>query len=181
VITGDLCLAIGVLATVLRAGHHQDQEAPFECGSADTRPRHQRHSVILLVALLFIVFDIESVFIYPGRVLRDCSARTGLVRLFRDCSFMATSPSARKSGARARWSSARDETPHRLLVSSPDGNVPESPRLGGEEQNIPSWSTRLGESNRVLRREPLQRARLGAQTIFPVPKKRSSPPAAGME
>ncbi len=38
------------------------------------------------------------------------------------------------------------EIPHRLLVLKPEGNVPESPRLGGEEQNIPVLVTRLGES-----------------------------------
>ena len=73
-ITGVLCLAIGVLATVLGPRRiTRVKESPFECGSPTTGSEHQRHSVkFYLVALLFIVFDIESVFIYPwGALLRD--------------------------------------------------------------------------------------------------------------
>src|SRR5438270_12778493 len=73
-ITGVLCTAIGVLATVLGPRRITAiKETAFECGSPSTGDPHARHSVkFYLVALLFIVFDIESVFIYPwGALLRD--------------------------------------------------------------------------------------------------------------
>src|SRR4051794_41658278 len=73
-ITGVLCLAISVLASVLGPKRLTlIKESAFECGSPSTGDPHARHSVkFYLVALLFIVFDIESVFIYPwGALLRD--------------------------------------------------------------------------------------------------------------
>src|SRR5205814_9553775 len=73
-LTGVLCTAIGVLATVLGPRRiTRIKETAFECGSPSTGDPHARHSVTFyLVALLFIVFDIESVFIYPlAPLLRD--------------------------------------------------------------------------------------------------------------
>src|SRR5438045_9561600 len=77
-LTGVLCTAIGVLATVLGPRRiTRIKETAFECGSPTTGDPHSRHSVkFYLVALLFIVFDIESVFIYPwGAMLRDFAAQ----------------------------------------------------------------------------------------------------------
>lgn len=48
----------------------QRKMTPFECGiepSSDTR--HRSTVKFFLVALLFIIFDIEAVFIYPWAVL----------------------------------------------------------------------------------------------------------------
>jgi NADH-quinone oxidoreductase subunit A len=76
-VAGVLCLAIGVLATRLGPRRiTRIKETAFECGSPTTGDPHARHSVkFYLVALLFIVFDIESVFIYPwGALLRDFQA-----------------------------------------------------------------------------------------------------------
>jgi NADH-quinone oxidoreductase subunit A len=76
-LAGVMCLAIGVLATVLGPKRITNiKESAFECGSPSTGDPHARHSVkFYLVALLFIVFDIESVFIYPwGSLLREFSA-----------------------------------------------------------------------------------------------------------
>src|SRR3954470_12479648 len=73
-VAGVLCLAIGVLATRLGPRRiTRIKETAFECGSPTTGDPHARHSVkFYLVALLFIVFDVESVFIYPwGALLRD--------------------------------------------------------------------------------------------------------------
>ena len=42
---------------------------PFECGSESTGGRHVKMSVkFYLTAILFVVFDIESVFIYPWAI-----------------------------------------------------------------------------------------------------------------
>jgi NADH-quinone oxidoreductase subunit A len=46
------------------------KSSPFECGSDPIGSAHDRFGVkFYLVALLFIVFDIEAVFIYPWAVL----------------------------------------------------------------------------------------------------------------
>jgi NADH-quinone oxidoreductase subunit A len=73
-LAGVLCVAIGLAATYLGPRRiTRIKESAFECGSPSTGDPHARHSVkFYLVALLFIVFDIESVFIYPwGALLRD--------------------------------------------------------------------------------------------------------------
>jgi NADH-quinone oxidoreductase subunit A len=42
---------------------------PFECGSESVGSAHQRFAVkFYVVALLFIVFDVEAVFLYPWAV-----------------------------------------------------------------------------------------------------------------
>jgi NADH-quinone oxidoreductase subunit A len=46
------------------------KSSPFECGSEPIGSAHDRFGVkFYLIALLFIVFDIEAVFIYPWAVL----------------------------------------------------------------------------------------------------------------
>jgi NADH-quinone oxidoreductase subunit A len=93
-LAGVMCFAISVLAT--RLGPRRItavKEAAFECGSPSTGDPHARHSVkFYLVALLFIVFDVESVFIYPwGALLRDLHADgLGWFAYFEMLSFMAT-------------------------------------------------------------------------------------------
>jgi len=70
-----LAFAIPVLllgiATV--AGPRQPSErkmTPFECGiEAVEEPRHRFSVKFFLVALLFIIFDVEAVFIFPWAVL----------------------------------------------------------------------------------------------------------------
>jgi NADH-quinone oxidoreductase subunit A len=43
---------------------------PFECGSVPVGSAHERFGVkFYVVALLFIVFDIEAIFLYPWAVL----------------------------------------------------------------------------------------------------------------
>ena len=69
------------------------KESAFECGSPSTGDPHARHSVkFYLVALLFIVFDVESVFVYPwGALLRDLQGEgLGWFAYTEMLSFMAT-------------------------------------------------------------------------------------------
>jgi NADH-quinone oxidoreductase subunit A len=93
-IAGVLCLAISFLATVLGPKRITlIKESAFECGSPSTGDPHARHSVkFYLVALLFIVFDIESVFIYPwGSLLRDFNGEgLGWFAYLEMLSFMVT-------------------------------------------------------------------------------------------
>ena len=45
------------------------KQAPFECGSESSGGRHLKLSVkFYLTAILFVVFDIEAVFIYPWAI-----------------------------------------------------------------------------------------------------------------
>ena len=50
-----------------------EKQEPFECGESPIVSPHQRFSVkFYLVAMLFIVFDVEAVFFYPwGALFRD--------------------------------------------------------------------------------------------------------------
>ncbi len=73
-VAGVMCVLIAFLASSLGPKRITlIKESAFECGSPSTGDPHARHSVkFYLVAMLFIVFDIESVFIYPwGALLRD--------------------------------------------------------------------------------------------------------------
>jgi NADH-quinone oxidoreductase subunit A len=56
--------------------------APYECGIVPSREAHERFPVrFYLVAMIFIVFDIEIIFLYPWAVIyRDLGA-FGLVEI----------------------------------------------------------------------------------------------------
>jgi len=69
-----------------RGGFHAE---PFECGSEPIGSARERFSVnFYLVAIFFIVFDIEAVFLYPWAVLYrsfladPAFALTALVEMF---------------------------------------------------------------------------------------------------
>ena len=64
---------------------------PFECGSESSGGRHLKLSVkFYLTAILFVVFDIESVFIYPWAVqFKSLSMANGWVPLFSMFGFLA--------------------------------------------------------------------------------------------
>jgi len=54
------------------------KNAPFECGSVPIGSARERFSVkFYVVAILFVVFDIEAVFLYPWAVVLLPDASTG--------------------------------------------------------------------------------------------------------
>jgi NADH-quinone oxidoreductase subunit A len=56
---------------------------PFECGSDSTGGRHLKLSVkFYLTAILFVVFDIEAVFVYPWAIQFRQLGWFGLVEMF---------------------------------------------------------------------------------------------------
>lgn len=59
------------------------KEAPYECGIVPTRETAQRFPVrFYLVAMIFIVFDIEIIFIYPWAVIYERQLKAfGLVEM----------------------------------------------------------------------------------------------------
>jgi len=58
------------------------KQEPFECGESPIVSPHQRFSVkFYLVAMLFIVFDVEAVFFYPWGALFTDLGWFGLVEM----------------------------------------------------------------------------------------------------
>jgi NADH-quinone oxidoreductase subunit A len=71
-------------ATFLGPKQRTDAEhnLPFECGSESTGGRHIRLSVkFYLTAILFVVFDIEAVFLYPWAIKFRSLGWVGLVEM----------------------------------------------------------------------------------------------------
>jgi NADH-quinone oxidoreductase subunit A len=66
-VVGGMLLATTLLGPKLRFAEKQE---PFECGEHPLVSPYQRFSVkFYLVAVLFILFDVEIVFLYPWAVL----------------------------------------------------------------------------------------------------------------
>ena len=56
--------------------------APYECGIVPTREPAERFPVrFYLVAMIFIIFDIEIIFLYPWAVIADRLQLFGLVEM----------------------------------------------------------------------------------------------------
>jgi NADH-quinone oxidoreductase subunit A len=66
-------IAVGMIALANLLGPRRPsvvKETPFECGSLPVGSARERFGVkFYVVALLFIVFDIEAIFLYPWAVL----------------------------------------------------------------------------------------------------------------
>ena len=66
-------IAAALVALSYAIGHrvkNKVKDAPYECGMAPTGDARQRFSVkFYLVAMLFILFDIEAIFLYPWAVV----------------------------------------------------------------------------------------------------------------
>jgi NADH-quinone oxidoreductase subunit A len=73
VLVVGLALAVVMLVLAGQLGprrYSRVKNAPFECGSVPVGTARERFGVkFYVVALLFIVFDIEAVFLYPWAVL----------------------------------------------------------------------------------------------------------------
>jgi NADH-quinone oxidoreductase subunit A len=67
---GGIAFAVWGAATFL--GRHKkpnpEKNAPFECGSESTGGRLKLSVKFYLTAILFVVFDIEAVFVYPWAI-----------------------------------------------------------------------------------------------------------------
>jgi NADH-quinone oxidoreductase subunit A len=68
-----LALAGGIIIVSTLVGRHKYSRAkfqPYECGMAPTGDARERFPVkYYLVAMLFILFDVEAVFLYPWAIL----------------------------------------------------------------------------------------------------------------
>jgi NADH-quinone oxidoreductase subunit A len=55
---------------------------PYECGIEPTTDARDRYSVrYYLVAMLFVIFDVETVFMFPWAVIMDELALFGLIEM----------------------------------------------------------------------------------------------------
>jgi NADH-quinone oxidoreductase subunit A len=69
--SGIIAATFWSVATILGRHKHPTpgKNAPFECGSESSGGRHLKLSVkFYLTAILFVVFDIEAVFVYPWAI-----------------------------------------------------------------------------------------------------------------
>ncbi len=66
-----LGLAIHIASTTLGArAKHPKKNTPFECGVPPHGDAHRRFSVrFYLVALLFLLFDVEVIFLFPWAII----------------------------------------------------------------------------------------------------------------
>jgi NADH-quinone oxidoreductase subunit A len=76
-----------VLLTLSRVINRQvygrEKLMPYECGIDPIGDAHERFSVrFYIIAMLFLVFDVEVVFLFPWAIIYDKLAIFGLVEMF---------------------------------------------------------------------------------------------------
>lgn len=75
-------LLVGAAESLGPRRPNETKSEPFECGSQPIGGARERFGVkFYLVALLFIVFDVEAAFIYPWAVLVDELGWTGFAAM----------------------------------------------------------------------------------------------------
>jgi NADH-quinone oxidoreductase subunit A len=83
-VLGILFAAVSFVASGLLAPHRPTREklAPYECGIIPGREPPQRFPVrFYLVAMMFVIFDIEIIFLYPYAVTQEALGRFGLIAI----------------------------------------------------------------------------------------------------
>ena len=72
-----------VFASLLRAERYEKVKLePYECGIKPETDARDRYSVrYYLVAMLFVIFDVETVFMFPWAVILDELALFGLIEM----------------------------------------------------------------------------------------------------
>lgn len=79
-------IAVGMVVLTSLLGPKKkfaDKMEPFECGESQLVSPHQRFSVkFYLVAVLFILFDIEAVFLFPWAVIYQRLGLFGFIEMF---------------------------------------------------------------------------------------------------
>ncbi len=62
--------------------YNQVKLEPYECGIEPTTDARDRYSIrYYLVAMLFVIFDVETVFLFPWAVIIDELALFGLIEM----------------------------------------------------------------------------------------------------
>jgi NADH-quinone oxidoreductase subunit A len=72
-----------VFSSLLRAKRYNKVKLePYECGIEASSDARDRYSVrYYLVAMLFVIFDVETVFMFPWAVIMDRLALFGLIEM----------------------------------------------------------------------------------------------------
>jgi NADH-quinone oxidoreductase subunit A len=79
---GLAALVIGLSSIMGPRGHNTGATDPYEGGIVPTEPARKRFPVrFALIAMLFLVFDIEAVFFYPWAVIFKALGVFGLVEM----------------------------------------------------------------------------------------------------
>lgn len=75
-------LLLGVSRLVQRRVYEKNKLSPYECGIDPIGDARERFSVrFYIVAMLFLVFDVEVVFLFPWAVIYDKLALFGLIEM----------------------------------------------------------------------------------------------------
>ena len=73
---------LGVSRLVQRRVFEREKLMPYECGIDPIGDARERFSVrFYIVAMLFLVFDVETIFLFPWAVIYDQLALFGLVEM----------------------------------------------------------------------------------------------------
>ena len=100
------------------------KSAPYECGIVPSREPAERFPVrFYLVAMIFIVFDIEIVFLYPWAVVFDQLGLFGLVEMLVFATVVLLSFAYLISNGALDWGPVRLNKP---LTQVPTGRTSES-------------------------------------------------------
>jgi NADH-quinone oxidoreductase subunit A len=74
-----------LLASVLVAPRKREaaKDAPYECGVPPIGSAHEKQMVrFYIVAMLFVLFDVETAFLFPWAVAYDSLGLFGLIEMF---------------------------------------------------------------------------------------------------
>ena len=68
-----VCAMLGVHLLLGPRREFAEKQEPFECGEHQIQPPRQRYAVkFYMVAILFVVFDVEAIYFYPwGAVFKE--------------------------------------------------------------------------------------------------------------
>jgi len=81
----SVIIAVGMVAATAILGPKKkfaDKMEPFECGESQLVSPHQRFSVkFYLIGVLFILFDVEVVFLFPWAVIFKRLGLFGLIEM----------------------------------------------------------------------------------------------------
>ncbi|MGB5160347.1 MAG: NADH-quinone oxidoreductase subunit A [Thermoanaerobaculia bacterium] len=82
-VTVAFLIVVLVAARLLRHGGGRTLLEPYECGNEPTSLAHDHRFSIryYLIAVLFVVFDVEAIFLFPWAVIFDKLALFGFIEM----------------------------------------------------------------------------------------------------
>jgi NADH-quinone oxidoreductase subunit A len=75
-------VALGVAGFIRRSVFERAKLMPYECGVDPSGDARDRYSVrYYMVAMLFLIFDVETIFLFPWAIIYDQLAIFGLIEM----------------------------------------------------------------------------------------------------